>query len=334
MRTRSLWLPHSLPLLAALLAAGFMQQSAVAGSFTIGDLAVLRAEASANNTTASIVELEPNTAGQSPSNIIAIPGTGSNAIRFSGSATSTGYLSHTNDRSLLTFTGANSTNTSSNVNSLNPRGVGTLDSSGGYAIQTTYTGTSGNQTRSASKFDSSNWFIGDQGGIYSDGTSSASPSGNMRGVKAFGGAMYVFTASTGASPASTINTPTGGSFTPLPGLPNNADSNGQDFYLVQSGVNGSTYDILYTLSASSNTAGIISKFSLVSGSWTANGTYTTAFGGFGIAAQDDGNGADLFVTTGQGAQTANSALKLFDAGDFNQPIYITRAGGETVTGDY
>ena len=73
-------------LAAALVAGGFTNNAAIGGSFTAGNLAVLRAEEADSNTPASIVELDPNTAGQSPSNIIAIPGTGATGLRFSGSA--------------------------------------------------------------------------------------------------------------------------------------------------------------------------------------------------------------------------------------------------------
>jgi len=315
-----------------MLAGDSTRSTALAGPFTAGNLAVLRAAASANNTTATIVELDPNTAGQSPSNEIAIPGAGSDALRISGSATSTGYLSHTDDRTLLTFNGANSTNTSSNVNTLNPRAVGTLDANGNYVLQTTYTGTSGNQTRSSSSLDNATWYIGDQGGFYSNGTSSASPTGNIRSVKAFGGTMYSLTTSTGQAPVNTISAAVGGTTTGLPGLANNADSSAQDFYMIQSGSNGSTYDVLYLLNATSNTVGAISKYSLVSGSWTANGSYPTTFGGFGLAAQATSSapGANLFVSTGLGALTANSVLKLFDAAGYNAAINITTGNNVTL----
>src|SRR5262245_61512925 len=100
-------------------------------AFTPGDLLVLQTDPSAvtSNTTFSIVELDPSTAAQTPSNTIAIDGTGANALRISGSATSTGYLATTDDGSLLTFNAVNTTDTTSNVNSQNPRGVGTLDAS-------------------------------------------------------------------------------------------------------------------------------------------------------------------------------------------------------------
>jgi len=122
---------------------------------------------------------------------------------------------------------------------------------------------------------------------------------------------------------STVSAPTGGTVTGLPGLTNNA--NAQDFSLISSGDNGSTHDVLYLVSATSNTSGAISKYSLVSGTWTANGTYTTPFGGFGVAASDSGNGATLFVSTGQGALTANNLLKVTDTAGFNATITITTA---------
>lgn len=103
------------------LLAGFLYSTAFAGSFTAGNLAIVQADSSANNTTASVIELNKTTAAQTPSNTIAIGGTGTNAMRFSTSATSTLYAGRSADGSLLTFMGANSTNTSSNVNTLNPR---------------------------------------------------------------------------------------------------------------------------------------------------------------------------------------------------------------------
>lgn len=316
----------------ALLPALFVAASASAhAAFTAGDLAVLKADSSSlNNTTITILELNPNDAAQTPTSSISISGTTSDGLRLSGSATSTGYLSHTDDRTLITFTGANSTNTSSNANTLNPRGVGVLDSSGNYSLATTYTGASGNQTRSAASLNDSDWFIGDQGGIYTNGSSSASPSGNFRSVKPFGGTVYAFIASASSPPVGTLASTTGSTYTGLPGLANGT-GNAQDFYLVQSGANGSTYDELYVLSASSGSAGSIQKFSLVSGSWTANGTAATTFGGFGLAAAADPTaGTDLYVTTGTGSSGSNKLLKLIDGAGFNTNITITNLTGVTL----
>lgn len=298
-------------------------------SFNSSSIAVLVAAASASNTTASVVELDKITAGQSPIQTISIPGTGANAIRVSGSASSTLYAGNSDDKTLFCFTGANNTNTSSNANTLNPRAVVTLNSSGTISINTTYTGSSGNQTRGAATIDNTSWYIGDQGGFYTNGTSSASPTGNIRSVKAFGGEVYAFTASSSLPPVGKISAPSGGTFTALPGLAN-GNSSRQDFYLISSGSNGSVFDILYVLDATSATAGTIFKYSLVSGTWVANGTYSTSFGGFGLAAEKSGFGAFLYVSTGTGATAGNSLIKLNDVNGYNASISITTGNNVTL----
>lgn len=302
----------------------------VPAAFTPGDLAVLQAAASASNTTFSIVELSPTVAGQTPTNTISISGTGANALRVSGSATSTGYLATTNDGSLLSFSAVNNADSTANVNTLNPRAVGTVDAGGALALPTTYTGSSGQQTRGSTSLDNSTWFIADQGGFYSNGATAASPTGNFRATKSFGGTVYVGQASGTATniQIGTISAPTGATFTGLPGLTNNVSI--QDYYLIRSGDNGAVYDVLYVLSATSNTAGTIDKYSLVNGAWTANGSYTTTFGGFGLAAADNGNGAVLYASTGQGALTGNSVLKLADTAGFNAPITVATPSNVTL----
>ncbi|MEO6327349.1 MAG: ExeM/NucH family extracellular endonuclease [Ginsengibacter sp.] len=303
-----------------------------AQSFTSGNITVFVASASASNTTGSIVELNTTTAAQAAVTTHNIDGTTSpNALRFSGSATSTCYLANSNDGTLLSFTGGNTTTAGAiNINTILPRGVGTFNSSGSFNLATTYTGASGNQTRSATSLNNTTWFIGDQGGIYTNGTSSASPSGNFRGVKSFGGIVYAGQSSSTATTIQvvTVSAPSGGTIAGLPGLTNNAGI--QDFYLISSGSNGTNYDVLYVVSATSNTAGTIAKYSLVSGSWVSNNSYTTTFGGFGLAAKNSGTGADLFVSTGLGALTANSVIKLNDAAGYNAAINITTANNLTL----
>lgn len=300
-----------------------MSQTYLKAQFNGDNLAILVAAASVNNTTVSVVEIDKTTVGQSAIQTIAIPGTGTDAIRVSGSATSTLYGTNSDDRSLFCFTGHNNTNTTANANTLNPRAVVKVDHTGAFSIATTYTGISGNQTRSVTSIDNTNFYIADQGGQYTNGTSSPSPSGNFRAIKSFGGVVYVGQASGTATviQVSTTSAITGGTITGLPGLINN--SSHQDFYLISSGSNGSSYDILYIISATSNTAGTISKYSLVSGTWISNGSFTTTFGGFGIVAEDDGAGASIYVSTGQGALVANSVRKLTDAAGYNTTINIT-----------
>jgi len=313
------------------LASVFTAASATlhAAPFTQGNLAVLQADAaSSKNTTATIVELSPTTPNQTPTHTIAIAGTGADALRFSGSAASTGYLVTSADGGLICFCGHNSADTSSNVNTLTTRGVGTLNPSSTFALQTTYTGSSGNQTRSANTFDNSTWIIGDQGGIYSNLTAAPSPSGNCRAIKIFGGSTYVL--QTTGTVISTLSAASGGTLTGLPGLPSTSDTTAQDYYLISSGSNGTAFDVLYEVTATSDTAGAIKKYSLVSGSWVANGSYTTAFGGFGLAAAKSGGGAKLYVTTGGGAVAANKVMALTDTTGFNATISVTTASNVTL----
>jgi hypothetical protein len=132
-------------------------------AFVPGNLAVVVAAASANNTTASVIELDPSTPASNPVQTIAVPGDGTDPIRISGSATSTGYASRTADGSRITFMGANSSVTGSNANTLNPRAVVAFTADGNFSIATTYTGNSGNQTRAATSLNNMDWFIADQG---------------------------------------------------------------------------------------------------------------------------------------------------------------------------
>lgn len=293
--------------------------------FTAGNLAVFRADANANNTSFTIIELNPTTAAQAaPVTSVSINGTTlPNALRTSGSATSTGYLATSNDGTLLCFAGHNDINTGVNANTLTARGVGTLNAAGNFALAATYTGGSGNQSRGATTIDNINWFIADQGGLFTNNTTTASPTGNFRSVKTFGGTAYIFQQSSTLPVVSTVSATTGGTVTGLPGL--TFSSSGQDFYLVSSGSNGSTFDVLYVLNSTSATAGTIAKYSLVSGTWTSNGSYTTSFGGFGLAAAKGGSGADLYVTSGTGGAAANSVIHLSDAAGYNNAINITTA---------
>ena len=81
-----------------------------------------------------------------------------------------------------------------------------------------------------------------------------------------------------------------------------ANSSAQDFYLISSGTNGATYDVLYVVSATSNTVGTITKYSLSGGSWVANGTaFSTGFGGFGLVAEKSGAGVYEKTSVGHGA---------------------------------
>ncbi len=294
-----------------------LEERAVPASFTAGNIAVLDLAAASTNTTGSVYEVNPSTGALVQS--IGIASTGANAIRFSDSGTSS-FLSDTNDRSLLAFAAYNTTDaTDSDLATVTPldpasdRAVATLNASGTFTLQTTYTGTSTNQTRSATSLNDTNWFITDKGGLYTNNATAPTYATNILDARSFGGTVYVSSTKT-TLPISTVASPGATSVTGLSGL--TADSNIQDFYLVQSGNNGSIYDTLYLV----DTSKVIEKYSSTNGTtWTARGTYTMP-GNAAVAmiAGADGSGGDyLYITTG-------SVLERFDdTAAYNANISIT-----------
>jgi len=311
--------------------------------FTAGDIAVLQLSAATNNASGTVIELAPTGANQSAVISIGIGASGSNALRFSDSGTSS-FLSNSNDGSLLVLSGYNTTDSSSSnlasTSTLNDRAVATLDSNVNFTLQTTYTGVSGNQTRSATSTDNNHWYITDKGGLYTNSATSSTLSTNILNDRSFGGTVYVSTTSqtTGVSAVSTLSSPTASSLTALPGLPtgSSADSKIQDFYLVQSGQNGSTYDQLYTLDQTSSSAASINKYYLNGSTWTSEGSYTlknstgTAISATSMIAEPNGNGGvNLFVVTTAQA-TGNAVVEYTDTAAYNATIAVNGANSTTL----
>ena len=300
--------------------------STTALPFTPGNLAVLSPDnGAAADTTFSVLEISASALGQSsPVQTITINGTVANGteLRMGTSGTS-GGLSLSSDGTLLCFPGYN-TNTTLNTSTL-IRGVGTLNNIGAFAMPATYTGISGNQTRSATTVDNQHFFWADKGGVYTNNATSPSDAQNVLRIKSFGGTVYVINQQGFASVVSSVS-PDGSRLYAMPGFPTATDANAKDFYLISSGQNGSTYDILYQVDSTVATVGTIYKYSLVSGQWTANGSYSTSFGGCGICAAKSGNQAVLYVVTGLGTAAGNSIEKLTDTAGYNADIAITDNG--------
>jgi hypothetical protein len=293
------------------------------GPYTPGNVAVqLAASAAANNTTFSILEINP--VSDTVVQTVPINGTsGPDAIRVSGSASSSPRIADSDDGTLLVMAGFNSTNSSVTANTITNRAVATLDASNNYVFQTSYVGVTGNQVRNAATVDNKTWYVGDAGGIYTNGDFvTPQNAANIGAIRSFGGVVYVLQSSKSTVPMSSLSAD-GTTLTPLPGF-SARDSAAVDFYMVSSGDNGSAYDILYILDETSATAGVVNKYSLVSGTWTLTGTYATSFGGFGLAAIMSGNNAvNLYVTSGDGTVANNSLYLLTDASGWNSGPNVT-----------
>ncbi len=261
-------------------------------NFTAGNIAVLDLAAASTNTTGSILELSPSANQSSPVQTIGVASTGTNAIRFSDSGTS-GFLSDTNDRTLLSFAAYNTPDTTDAdlANSpTNDRAVGTLGVSGGFTLQTTYTGTAGNQARSATSLDDSNFYITDKGGLYTNGASTPSLSTNILDARSFGGVVYVSSTNPAGFSASITwgDGHTSSGVIAFAGSNNETNINGQTVNVSLFTVTGTntyaatgSYPISVTITDPNNNSTTVNPTARVAYAplaVTAAGTLTTSFG--------------------------------------------------------
>jgi hypothetical protein len=312
-----------------------LEDRTMPANFTPGDIVGMQLAASSNNTTGTIIQLTPTGAGQTPTINFSIPSTGSTPLRFSDSGTSS-YLSDSNDGSLLVFSGYATTDTTDSdlaiVTAQDPatdRTVATLNNSVTLNPNAaSYTGISTNQTRSATTADNSNFYITDKGGLYTNNgaTTGNAATLNTGEARVFGGTVYISSTRTTAqgNPGGAVNVAAalpGASLTGMTGVP--VDTGIVDFYLVQSGTNGTTYDTLYTADA-----GSINKFTSptgAAGTWTARGSYTGVTGILSMIAAPSGTGSvNLYVTTGA------SVIAMTDTSAYTSNISVTTANNVTL----
>ena len=311
--------------------------------FTPGNLAVLQIDTLDNNTTFSIIEVNPSQAGQSsPVNIVPISATGANALRQSSSG-STGRLALSDDGTLLGFAAFVDGSAATPDETLNlNRAAASLNWSNQLNIGANYTSVSlgGSQARAACVLDDDReWIADDKGGLYEGNTNSgniASPNLNVFNnvvVKTFGGTPFVETQKAVAGQNIPVVYALGldsdtGLYDSVVGNNLTTDPNASDFYLISTD-GGATYNVLYIADQNSATNGVIKKYSLTAGSWlnnatlTANGSFTNSTGIDGLFATANGNGGvDLFFTTGSGGTRSNSIVRVTDAAGANQNINI------------
>ena len=158
-----------------------------------------------NNAPFSIIELNKSASQAAPVQAFDISGS-SSPMWTSSSATSTGYLSLSQDRTSVQWDAHTvRAATGTNENTVTARGVGSINAAGSYSVLASYTGSSGNQCRSAGLMNGGTLYIGDQGGIYASGASSPSVTSNVRNIRSFGGTAYAFQASATAAGVSAIS---------------------------------------------------------------------------------------------------------------------------------
>jgi len=303
--------------------------------FTRGNLAAIQVDTLGNNTTFSIIELQPSTLNQTtPLNIVPISATGTNALRFSP-AGSMGKLALSDDGTFLVFNAFQdgSSATADETFNLN-RAVGTLNYTNKFTSPVSYVSTSfgGSQARAACSPDNQNFLIDDKGGLYIN--SSLVYEQNNISVRSFGGESWVLTAKVATPPtpsmfefANALNPPTI-DWNPADGFDGvvvNANTNpppdsvAQDFYMVNTSTNYPfTNAVAYICDQSGGpgaTNGIINKWILMNdgitwsnlGSWYNLDNCDTLF-----AATNGSGGVYLYYANGSGGAGGNQLIRLTD----------------------
>ena len=185
--------------------------------FTPGNLAAIQIDTLGNNTTFSMIELQPSTAGQTnPVNIVPISATGTNALRLSSSG-SCGHLALSDDGTFLVFDAFQdgSSATPDETFNLN-RAVGTLNYTNKFTSPVSYVSESygGSQARAACSPDNQNFIIDDKGGLYVNDYLNYVQ--NNISVRSFGGATWVLTAKVAYPPTPSMFQFANGGGNPLP----------------------------------------------------------------------------------------------------------------------
>ena len=254
----------------------------------------------------------------------------------SGTATSEGLLTLSADGHYLMLTGyardiGGTGSISGTAAAVVPRVVGRIDGNGAIDTSTALTDAAdSNNIRGATSTNGIDiWVSGGAGGVrYTqfDGDAATDLSTqisttltNVREIEVFGGQLYASTQSGSAVRIGTVGTGTptasGQTIANLPGLPTTTAPNG--FFLADLSSAVAGIDTLYL---ADETAGLIRKYSLVGGNWTATGTITDA-AVRGLTGSVSGGNVSLFGTTGDGDADGGGALTAFsDTAGYNGTV--------------
>lgn len=309
---RSLSPSVSLALACALALPGLCS----AASFTAGNLVIYRVGtgAAALSSAATAVFLDEYTTTGALVQSIALPTAVSGAnqpLTASGSATSEGLMTRSTDGRYLMLTGYSAVPgtlaVAGTASATTPRVVGRADAAGNVDTTTALTDFSNlsNPRSTVSTTGTDLWITGGAGGIrYATlgGTTSVqlattpNPT-NLRQTRIVGGQMYTSSAS-GAFRLATVGaglpTTAGQTITNLPGFPTSGGSPyGFLFADLDAGVAG--VDTVYVADDGAGATAGIWKYSLVGGTWTANGNIVAA-GVRGLTGTVTGTSVQLFGT--------------------------------------
>jgi hypothetical protein len=282
-----------------------------AASFTPGNIVVYRVGdgTAALVNTGNAVFLDEYTTTGTLVQSIPLPTTASgsnNPLVASGTATSEGLLTASTDGQYLLLTGYDSTlpGTSSlpgTAAAMVPRVVGWVKFDGSVDTSTALTDfADGNNPRSAISTDGTEFWVGGAAGSpryatlgSTNSTQLSTTNPNIEQVNIFGGQLYVSSQKLGLTVATVgADTPTTGSQT-ITNLPGGIAASTHFYAFFFANLPGGT--VLYVADDTTG-GGQIQKYSLVSGSWTANGTIS-ATAARGLTGVVSGSTVTLYATT-------------------------------------
>jgi methionine-rich copper-binding protein CopC len=298
-------------------------------AFTSGDIVVYRVGtgASALSSSGTAVFLDEYTPDGTLVQSIALPTAdagNTHALVASGTATSDGLLTLSADGHYLIATGYDATpGTSGVTGGSEARVVGRIGADGAIDTSTALTNLGANNIRSAASTDGTSFYIGsgatgiDYATLGATSATQLTTLTNVRQVEIFGGQLYYDT-SASASPGVGVGTvgtglPTTSGQTPaiLPGT--SSATSPFSFYLadLSSAVPG--VDTLYVADDGLG----LRKYSLVSGTWTPNGTVGANADDYrGLTASVSGNTVTLFATLDNGSG-ADTLVRVVDSSGYN-----------------
>jgi uncharacterized protein len=249
----------------------------------------------------------------------------------SGTATSEGLLTRSADGQFLLVPGYDAAlgtaSIATTTSAATPRVVARINGSGGIDTSTALADwvSGGNPRGVASSNGTDLWVAGSAGGVRfttlgsTTSTQLSTTVTNLRGVQIFDGQLYVSTSSGTTvrlgSVGAGLPTTAGQAITNLPGFPVAGSPYGFFLADLDAGVPG--VDTLYV---AADDAGALTKYSLVAGTWAANGTIGVASDGYrGLTATISGTTVTLFASRkgGSGATGGGELVRLVDATGYN-----------------
>jgi YDG domain/Dockerin type I domain len=330
-----------------------LERREVFANFSPGNLAIIRvdngATALSSAATASFIDeyTQSGTLVQSIALPTAVSG-GNNPLTISGTSTSDGSLNRSSDGNFLVVPGYGASPGTAAVTGTSsatvPRVIARIAADGNVNTATALNTFSANNIRSATSIDGNNfWAVGANSGVQyaalgATGTSFTNVSNtvtNLRTISIFGGNLYANSGSGTtrlAQVGTGLPTTSGQSTTNIPGSPTTGSPYGFFYADLDAGVAG--VDTLYVAddTVNSATAGGISKFSLVGGTWISNGiiaagvtaTPSIVSGARGLTGSVSGTTVTLFGSSnGTAGSTTDTLFKVVDSTGYNATLSAT-----------